>query len=154
MLNFFFVFVTSFLGEYPKSGKVLALAGTRDVFQATTDKKEQITTLCAISAAGDAIPPMHIFSGQRFWYNPLDGCVSGAYFGKSEKCWITTEFFYDWLANHFILRIPPSRPVVLLVDCHSTHIDLETSKLCKEQGILLCFLPKHSSHITQPLDVG
>ena len=138
----------------PKSGKVLALAGTRDVYHAASDTKEQITTLCAISAAGDVIPPMHIFSGQRFRYNPLEGGVSGAYFGKSEKGWITTELFYGWLANHFILRIPPIRPVVLLVDGHSTHIDIEISKLCKEKGILLYCLPAHSSHITQPLDVG
>ena len=40
---------------------------------AASDRKEQITTLCAISAVGDVIPPMHIFSGQRFWYNPLKG---------------------------------------------------------------------------------
>ena len=110
--------------------------------------------LCALSAAGDVIPPMHIFSGQRFWYNPLEGGVSGAYFGKSEKGWITTELFYGWLANHFILRIPPIRPVALLVNGHSTHIDIEISKLCKEKGIPLYCLPAHSSHITQPLDVG
>ena len=138
----------------PKSGKVLALYGAKDVFQATTDTKEQITTLCAISAAGSVIPPMHIFSGHRFRYNPLDGCIPGAYFGKSEKGWMTTELFFGWLANHFISNIPPSRPVVLLVDGHSTHIDLETSKLCQEKGILLYCLPAHSSHITQPLDVG
>ena len=138
----------------PKSGKVLALAGTRDVYHAVSDTKEQITTLCAISAAGDVIPPMHIFSGQRFRYNPLEGGVSEAYFAKSEKGWITTELFYGWLANHFILRIPPIRPVVLLVNGHSTHIDIEISKLCKEKGILLYCLPPHSSHITQPLDVG
>ena len=138
----------------PKSGKVLALSGAKNVYQVTSDTKEQITTLCAISAAGNIIPPMHIFSGQRFRYNPLDGCVTGAYFGKSEKGWITKELFYGWLANHFISHIPPSRPVVLLVDGHSTHIDLETSKLCQEKGILLYCLPAHSSHITQPLDVG
>ena len=138
----------------PKSGKVLALSGTKDVYQATSNSKEQITTLCAISAAGNTIPPMHIFSGQRFHYNPLEGCVSGAYFGKSDKGWMTRELFYGWLANHFILCIPPGRPVILLVDGHSTHIDIEISKFCDKNGVLLYCLPAHSSHITQPLDVG
>ena len=40
------------------------------------------------------------------------------------------------------------------MDDHTSHIDLETSKFCKENGILLYCLPPHSSHITQPLDVG
>lgn len=69
-------------GWMPKSGEVLALSGTKDVYQASTNSKEQITTLCTISAAGNVIPPMHIFSGQRFHYNPLEGCVSGAYFAR------------------------------------------------------------------------
>ncbi|ORU95132.1 MAG: hypothetical protein A6F71_10800 [Cycloclasticus sp. symbiont of Poecilosclerida sp. M] len=45
-------------------------------------------------------------------------------------------------------------PVCLLVDGHTSHIDLDTSKFCQENGILLYCLPPHSSHITQPLDVG
>ena len=84
----------------------------------------------------------------------VDGCVAGAFFGKSEKGWITTELFYGWLANHFVAHIPPSRPVVLLVDGHSTHIDIEISKFCQQNDIFLYCLPAHSSHITQPLDVG
>ena len=133
-----------------KSGKVLALSGTKDVYQAS-NSKEQITTLCA---SGNVIPPLHIFSGQRFHYNPLEKCVLGAYFGKSEKGWMTTELFYGWVANHFILNIPPGCPIILLVDGHSTHIDIEVSKFCNKNGILLYCLPAHSSLITQPLDVG
>ena len=41
-----------------------------------------------------------------------------------------------------------------LFDGHSTHIDVETSKFCKDNGILLYCLPAHSLHITQSLDVG
>ena len=43
---------------------------------------------------------------------------------------------------------------MLLIDGHSSHIDVNTSKLCKDNNILLYCLPPHSSHITQPLDVG
>ena len=44
--------------------------------------------------------------------------------------------------------------MVLLVDGHSCHIDIEISKFCNEHDILLYCLPPHSSHITQTLDVG
>ena len=57
-----------------------------------------------------------------------------------------------WVARKSLcfLYIPPECPVLLIVDGHTTHIDVDV----KENGILLyCLLP-HSSHITQPLDVG
>uniref|UniRef100_A0A1X7UEV0 HTH CENPB-type domain-containing protein n=1 Tax=Amphimedon queenslandica TaxID=400682 RepID=A0A1X7UEV0_AMPQE len=137
----------------PKSGKVLAASGTKTVYYATSSKG-QITVLACVNAVGGSIPPMHIFPGVRFSYNPMEGCVDGSYFGKSENGWITQELFNGWLEKHFVRHIPPERPVCLLLDGHGSHIDLDTSKFCKENGILLYCLPPHSSHITQPLDVG
>ena len=48
----------------PKSGKVLAPQGARNVYHITGNNKQQITTLCCISAAGGIIPPMHIYPGE------------------------------------------------------------------------------------------
>ena len=48
----------------PKTGKVLAVRNARNVYCATGDSKEQITTLCAANAAGNVLPQMHIFSGE------------------------------------------------------------------------------------------
>ena len=81
----------------PKSGKILAPKGEKHVYLVTGSSKQQITTLVCINAAGSTIPPMHIFPGVRFSYNPMEGCVDGAYFGKSDSGWITQELFYGWL---------------------------------------------------------
>ena len=135
------------------SGKVVSIHNCKDVYAITADTKEQITCLCAVSASGEFIPPMHIFAGMRFKYNPMLNCVDGAYFGHSPTGWISAELFYGWIANHFAKRVTV-RPVVLLVDGHTSHIDLHTSIFCQENNILLYCLPPHSSHITQPLDVS
>lgn len=137
----------------PKSGKVLAPTGAKTVYY-TCSSKGQITTLACVSASGLTIPPMHVFPGVRFSYNPMEGCVDGAFFGKSDNGWITQELFNGWLTKHFIRHIPADRPVCLLVDGHSSHIDLDTSRFCRDNNIHLYCLPPHSSHITQPLDVG
>ena len=134
------------------SGKVLSIRNSKNAYAITADTKEQITTLCAISAA-DVLPPMHIFPGTRFKYNPMLNCVDGAYFGRSPTGWISTELFYGWIANFFAKRVTV-RPVILLVDGHSSHIDMHTSKFCRDNNILLYCLPPHSSHLTQPLDVS
>lgn len=138
----------------PKSGRIVAMKGATDVYTISGNSKEQVTTLCAISAAGSVIPPMHVFAGKRFKNDPMKGSVPNAFFGKSKKGWMNTELFHNWLAEHFVKRAPAICPLVLLVDGHSSHIDINTAKVCKKNDILLYCLPPHSSHITQPLDVG
>ena len=96
---------------------------------------------------------MEVFAGERFRYNSMANCIPNAFFGRSPNDWINTELFFGWLANHFA-KIVTVRPVVLLVDGHSSHIDLKVSKFCSENGILLYCLPPHASHLLQPLDVG
>lgn len=40
------------------------------------------------------------------------------------------------------------------MDGHSTHFDLEISKFCEKNSMLLYCIPAHSSHITEPPDVS
>ena len=55
----------------PKSGRVLAMKGAKDVYQVTNNGKGQITTLCAISAAGSVLPPMHVFAGNQILWRTV-----------------------------------------------------------------------------------
>ncbi len=48
---------------------------------------------------------------------------------------------------------PSSRPLLLLLDGHSSHYEPETPKFTKENDIMF-FLPPHTTHESQPLDVG
>ena len=60
-------------------------------------QRNLLSPLCAANAAGETIPPMHIFSGVRFKSNPMEGAVDNAYFGRSPNGWIIIELFYGWL---------------------------------------------------------
>ena len=83
-------------------------------------------------------------------YLPVNNCVEGAFFGCSSNGWISTELFYGWVASKRV----PARPVVLLLDGNSSHINLELSKFCRDNSILLYCFPAHASHILQPLDIS
>lgn len=57
---------------------VLLPYGVQSVFMVriTSDTKQRF---CAVSASGQAIPPMQIFAGQRFQFSPMNNCIPSAY---------------------------------------------------------------------------
>ena len=63
---------------------------------------------------------------------------SGSYFAAQKKGWVTKELYLKWF-RFFIEQIPPTRPVLLIQDGHSSHISLELIELAKQNDIhLLC----------------
>ena len=140
-----------------KSEKVLAPKGAKDVYQQSTSCKSQITVLVCASAAGDIIPPLIIHPGVRLHYDAAFGTPEGTSLGRSPSGWIDTEVFFEWVANEFypwLTKQQVKLPVLLIVDGHSAHINLQTAEFCYEKQIILYCLPPHSTHVLQPLDVA
>ena len=54
----------------------------------------------------------------------------------------------------FVKSIPPIRPVLLLLDGHSSHYNPEAIKLAAEEEVIIFCLPPHTTHVAQPLDVS
>ena len=65
-----------------------------------------------------------------------------------------TKQFYPWITTHFVKKIPPLRPVVLLIDGHGSHIDCYSSQFYGENQILLFRFPPHTSYAVEPTDKG
>ena len=66
----------------------------------------------------------------------------------------TKNSFFYWMTQLFVKHIPPTRPVMLLIDGHSSHNEPETIRAAAEAGIVMFCLPPHSMHVAQPLDVS
>ena len=56
--------------------------------------------------------------------------------------------------NHFLRHIPAVRPVLLLLDGHSSHYNLTTLKMAAKEKVIIFCLPPHTTHLAQPLDVS
>lgn len=76
--------------------------------------------------------------------------------GCSPNGWISADCFFGWLANLFYPSIKDKVqfPIVVLMDGHTSHINIAVAEFCKEKDIILYCLPPHASHILQPLDVA
>jgi hypothetical protein len=138
----------------PGSSRVVQEIGAKNPNFVTGGDKSQITVLVCTSAAGYAIPPYIIFD--RLTWNPklANGEVPGSLYGMSKNSWINSELFHGWFVDHFLNYVPRTRPLILLLDGHSSHYCPATIRYAAEEGILMYVLPPNTTHLTQPLDKG
>ena len=134
--------------------KVVAAKGAKNVYSLTTGASDHISLLCCVSAAGLPLLPMIIYS-KSFPGGPyrFDG-PDDALYAKSDSGWIDTELFLSWLKKIFLKHVVSQRPVLLLVDGHKSHINLDVIDLCRQNDVILFCLPPHTTHALQPLDVS
>ena len=65
-----------------------------------------------------------------------------------------TEIFLIWFTHHFLAHAPAARPLLLLLDGHSTHYNPEFIPIAAHEGVIVFCLPPHTTHILQQLDKG
>ena len=136
----------------PKALNVVTKRGVKKVRSRSTGQKGQITIVACGSAVSQVIPPMVIFDAKKLCYAWTANEVTGTSYGLSDSGWITTPLFEGWLTDHFLTHAVPGRPLLLLLDGHSTHYQPEVVRFAKEKNIIMLCLPPHTTHEAQPLD--
>jgi len=120
--------------------------------------REWATAINCISGGGYSVPPFLLVKGQvhlASWYTesgiPHDWVIK-----PTTNGWTDNETGLDWL-KHFDQHTR-SRTVgayrMIVLDGHESHLSFEFESYCKDNNIITISLPPHSSHLTQPLDVG
>lgn len=138
----------------PKPPKVIALKGQRKVRYRCSGNKSQITVLGCCSATGQALPPFIIFQGKQLNYQWTREEIPGTRYGVSDSGWTDRDLFRGWLMDHFLTHAVGGRPLLLLVDGHSSHYDPDTIRFAKEHNVIIFCLPPHTTHEAQPLDIS
>ena len=134
----------------PKSLKVDTFKGANS-FAITGESKSQITILGCSNAAGFVLPPFVIFTFNR---ELCQGEVPGTLYGTSKNGWMDRNLFEKWFCNHFLVYCPKTRPIILLMDGHSSHYCPDLIRQAAAEQIVLLALPPHTTHFAQPLDNG
>nr|AAC49418.1 putative transposase [Pyricularia grisea] len=120
--------------------------------------REWATAICCISGDGYDIPPYIIVKGFYHlsnWYT--EGGLPDTWRLKpTVNGWTDNETGLDWV-QHFDNHTKSRTKGVyrmLVLDGHGSHRSPEFEGYCKDYNIIPLYLPAHSSHLTQPLDVG
>lgn len=138
----------------PKSMKTIHVRGDPNPVTTTSGNKAQITVVACVSASGNYIPPMIIWDRKSLKQEWTTGEVAGTLYGMSSKGWMDMSLFEKWFTRHFLRYVPSVRPLLLLLDGHSSHYSPVAVKMAAEENIILFTLPPNTTHLSQPLDKG
>lgn len=104
-----------------KPGKVLAEKGVKQVGAITSAERGQLVTICcAVSASGNAIPPMFIFPRVHFKEYFLRDGPPGSVGTAYPSGWMTSENFMVFL-RHFVKQVGLSLVPCLLHSISLSH---------------------------------
>ena len=107
-----------------------------------------------------ALPPLCVFKADSPFHShwrPMDDQLNDWGFITSQKGWTSNFISELWLKRHFLpLTTPPdiNQRRLLIVDGHDSHMTPSFVANCITNCVDLMVLPSHTSHVTQPLDVG
>jgi hypothetical protein len=146
------------IGVRGRSSYVVCSAATKKVHQSEPGRKEWVTVVECICGDGTALSPLVIFKGENIqtaWIpSEMDNNWSWA---CNTKGWTCNAIGEEWIRRCFepATREKADGAVRLLVaDGHGSHVTAPFIRFCIDNNILVLLLPPHSSHLTQPLDVG
>ena len=137
-----------------------ALESGRITHASQDRSREFISLLACICANGTALPPALIYRGdsktlQDTWLE--DWSVDQqAFFAVSSNRLSYDLLSLNWLERAFerCTKYMGHRRRLLVVDSHSSHVNMKFINKCDELRILLMILPSHTTHRLQPLDIS
>ena len=136
---------------------------------------ELVTIIECVCADGTSLLPGFIFPGKEFhpeWFMGVDErirqvilmvlmtrwLIFASSVGMSENGWTDDFLCTQWFRESFIpqatARNTSEAPILLIYDGHGSHTTEELRQYAEENKIELFCLPPHTTHRTQPLDVG
>nr|CAH7753389.1 unnamed protein product [Callosobruchus chinensis] len=143
------------LQDDPGKKQMLFKRGTKYPGRVCNFTKTAITVMMCGSASGVLLPPYVVYKAEKLWQQWVEMGPKGARYNRTHHGWMDAQTFTDWFESTFLPHAKRlSGRKVLLGDNLSSHFTDTVITQCQENNIDFVCLPKNSTHLTQPLDVG
>lgn len=148
---------SGFIMGQGKSSRVAVPSYKNRTYVKSTEGRDSCTVIEAISMSGEKLIPGIIFKGQTLrtgWFND----DAPDYYYSVSKCGYTSYWLsWRWLEEVFIPQVKEKTnqgKVLLIMDGHGSHKTKKFRETCEDNNIIPLYLPPHSTHLLQPLDLG
>jgi hypothetical protein len=136
---------------------VIAYAKKSKAYTKSPGNRKWVSIIETVSATGQKLRCMVIFKGkslQTTWFPSR--LVPDWIYTTSENGWTAKVIGLEWLRRIYIPETTPDlgRHRMLILDGHGSHINIEFMWMCRQHRIHVLYLPAHSSHLLQPLDLA
>ncbi|KAL8284992.1 hypothetical protein RB600_009431 [Gaeumannomyces tritici] len=139
-----------------RAGKVVGSALTKATEVKQSDCTTWVTILEAITAAGVRLTPVIIFTGLSLQGQWFPAQFQPWKYDHTPSGWSNASIALRWLLEVYLPEAKPSDGSwrLLVIDEHTTHVTVPFMYHAFKNNVQIEYLPPHSSHVTQPLDVG
>ena len=137
--------------------RVIARASKRKAYIKAPGNQEWVSIIESVSATRRKLRCIVIFKGKSLhttWF--LSESVPDWIYTTSENGWTANVIGLEWLRRIYIPETTPDpgRHRMLILDRHGSHVDIKFMWECRQHQIHLLYLPAHTSHLLQPLDLA
>ena len=136
--------------------KAVVPKGVGRVYRNSFGFYDHISILHMGNAKGDSLPPIWIFKGAAHDAElaaDFAAFCGDSVYGTQKNGYFTSDHFLSVL-QHFVRHAVSTRPLLLILDGASSHINEESLQYAKENQINILLLPSHTTHLLQVADVA
>jgi hypothetical protein len=135
--------------------RVLGDASKKRTYVTAPQDREWVSIIETISAGGRKTRPLVIFKGATLQSTWFEDRTPDWVYTTSDNGWTSNRIAIGWLQEIFLPESDVNdQPRILIIDGHGSHITTEFMWICKQNSVKLIYLPPHSSHVLQPLDLS
>lgn len=143
------------LSDDPGRKKCIFKRGTKYPERILNSTKAAISIMFAATASGKLMEPYVVYKSERLYDKWCIGGPPNTRYNRTKSGWFDGVTFMNWFET---VVVPWAKKLsgtkVIIGDNLSSHLNIEVLRNCQRLGIKFIFLPPHTSHLTQPLDVG
>jgi hypothetical protein len=135
--------------------KVIGSSKSRIVYEKSPETREWVSIIECMTATGRALTPVIIFKGETLQSTWFDANLPNWLYTTGAKGWTTNPIGLQWLKQVYLPSTSPSQGKyrLLFIDGHGSHAGFNFMSVCYQNNVLAYWLPPHSSHVLQPLDL-
>ena len=143
-----------------QGGHIVIDTTAQTKYELEIGRQEWVTCIECIYTDGNSLSPMIIFKNAESldkWIPKSTEGATDASWKTSDNGWTSNDLAIQWLREIFE---PQTRTkangerCLIICDGHDSHISAKFIAHCMHYKIKVLFLPSHSSHLLQPLNVA